>query len=1016
MAVDLQPYKIGIDDKNYPTKHNSALDHMESEINSGLNQITANLNTLSDQITSEIDTATGTLSLQITGELQAAVEVVEGYRDQTAVSATTATTQAGIATTKANETVSTASLAEGYKDSSLTNAQAAAAAAASISDVAARVQQVSIERGLDHIRDIHISFYEGWELKGTREYMNDDRPSGRMLGDYSDAVAAWAANKDGVATVAGDYYVDSDNGAAYECTTEDNSDRVFRTGSAHFPKARAIVLSDAGTSTRLTIYDLTDPLMPIWKEWQAVAYGILSATSSPENINLVDIAWYKGKLAIASYDSSGRGVYILDFDKDEAVIINDTTLGQTKLLNASFSSAKWRTIGAGWGGSSLDGQVLRVAFDEEGNLSATTRGGVVVISPDYSFVYGGDSETYRDTAILNGRLYAINSDEEPEAVHDFGDINGLSDSFARINRYALNETPKLSLHTIFDMASGDNSLLLSDRSIGINQLWPNPAEPQNSLVAKRGINFATPPMKKAELAIACGTFVGTYSAAGGYVSDFTAGVDGWEALNNVYVTWDAVNERLVIDRDSGLGSATGFARKAGILEVGKLYFVTMEIESGPGAMRYDIYGVIEGPVAGYYSGSGTRTWLIQATSEDLNLILTNSYGDCGFGSVIVQEVIADFSGHGRHASIYGSLTASALAIGGVAGLSGYSTSDYVEAYNLWDGIGTGEGWLAGAFKCPTSAVSERLLHISYHDGADYLDSGVSLYLDGPSGQLQARFSEDGFGTSAELDTISNYDDEELHTFVIRKTASHYIMSIDGEEAARTPISTFGDLQFNASAKMYVGVVGSLAAGAPNATIWFPCGGKVALSDAEEKLIHMHMRNQILNQAALSENPYSLDYDPTTKTYHMAGDTYHQALCDGAILSSEEHGQGDDAIIGSGIDGTIVIGAATLEITTPEKNLRDRPLTLVPERKTVTYEGNATGSRVLFPDPTNDAEVAEVIGWRPVLVYDDGVGQTKGAADDYTIADYGLGRYCAEFATEPADGNNVDIVFEREVWK
>lgn len=104
MAIDLSIYHIVPgDDTELPIKLNGMMDDVENAVNSGLSDIETNLTTLTGQITTEIDEATGALSLQITGELDAAVAVVEGYRDQAATSAGISTTQAGIATTKAED-------------------------------------------------------------------------------------------------------------------------------------------------------------------------------------------------------------------------------------------------------------------------------------------------------------------------------------------------------------------------------------------------------------------------------------------------------------------------------------------------------------------------------------------------------------------------------------------------------------------------------------------------------------------------------------------------------------------------------------------------------------------------------------------------------------------------------------------------------------------------------------------------------------------------------------------------
>jgi len=366
-------------------------------------------------------------------------------------------------------------------------------------------------------------------------------------------------------------------------------------------------------------------------------------------------------------------------------------------------------------------------------------------------------------------------------------------------------------------------------------------------------------------------------------------------------------------------------------------------------------------------------------------------------------------------AVNGTLTASALTVGGVAGLSGFDSSgDNLEAANPWDGVGTDEAWLAFAFKSSVGSDPVVFYAINYHNGTAYVTGRVQIYF--VSGVIRAYVTTNGGSTSVIAGATTAYNDDLLHTVVFRKTADSYILSVDDETVATVAVGAHGDITFDASAKAMIGYDGALNS-APDTAIWFGCGGKAALSDIEVSLMHQYMRNLIEGKTSLDEIPTETAYDPIRNAAELVGTARRQTFQDGAITASVAHGRGTGSAVAVGMRSEIAVGGATtVQANVPERNLREKTLTLVPERKTVTYEGDATGLRVLFPDPTNDAEVAQVVGWRPVLVHDDGVEQTKGPADDYTVADYGLGRYCVEFATEPADGNNVDIVFEREVWK
>lgn len=1012
MSVDLQPYKIGTGDQNYPVKYDAALDHMETEINSGLEQIGTNLDTLSAQITSEINTATGSLSTQITGELNAAVGVVEGYRDQALISATKATTQAGIATTKANETVATAALAEGYKDSSFNNALAAAAAAAGIGDVAARVMPILKERGITDIKAIAFKSAEGWEKQGNQSYKSEDRPTGRFLGDYANATAAWGDAELDPAPVEGDvYWQTSGTVGLYKCTTENNSERVYRYGSDHMPLEAMFVASGTGTNARLMIFDLTDPNAPMWKEYISVNSGIFTPSSDASSVVHSGIHWRTGVLSIGISSSGGRGLLDFNYQDDYALRYTDGATQLIKQLSNSTSAVSLKAIGAGFSGGPSSGQVQSIAT-HGGYVAVATGGGVSVIKPEGSVVNSNSVASFSNVNILNGRLFAGTNN-----IADYGPIDELGASFGGVSSISNVTTPSLSSGALISQRVGHDSVFGFSAN-AVDQIWWNPADYQSSLIARRGTNYATPPMKKPELMLICSTVEGAVSDVNNVSLTFDTDLDGFTnaSTGTGSVTWNASQYMVVAGADS---SNRGIAVRALTTVAGVRYTLEYDIDSAAGSCYIRVGTSSNGTQIGevLVNSTGRKTYSFVATTTTTFISFNVPGGSFSIDDLDLTTNITDRSGLNNHATIHGNLTATAEVAGGVAGLSGFdSAADYLEAPNSWDGIGTGEGWIAGAFKVSANSVNQGVMELSHWNGSAYEDSRVVVYL--TSDSVFAFYVSSNAGSShVQAITASKYDDSLVHTFVLRKTATAYEIYIDGRLNDDISVGAHGNISFSAASKLHIGISGQGDINAPNSTIWFAGAGQTTLSDVDVNLMHTHMRNLIEGKASLDEIPTSAAYDPIRQAVELVGDTYRQTLQDGAITSSVEHGQGSSATVAVGPRSEVGIGgSSSVEVSVPERNLRDKPLSLVTERKTVTYAGDATGSRALFPDPTNDAEVAEVIGWRPLLVYDDGVEQTKGAADDYTVADYGLGRYCVEFATEPADGNNVDIVFEREVYK
>ncbi|MDO9475734.1 MAG: hypothetical protein Q7L07_03405 [Pseudohongiella sp.] len=833
------------------------------------------------------------------------------------------------------------------------------------------------------------------------------------MGDYANATAAWAANYQGVATVAGDYYWQtSGTNGLFECTTSNASSQRYRAGSDHLPLEACFVAS--GVTPVLRVFDITDPLMPLWKQFTTGTLTLWGVGSSPD-FTSVSLAWNNGKLiAGKAGGSNGRGLSEIDFRNDVSFYraTSAKLVFKGKIADALTGSG-YATVNTT--DTLNSAEVVGIAA-YSGYIAAATAAGVSVIKPDGTVVKSSSTNAFKSVSTLNGRLYAINDTASPEQLIDFGPIDKLGASFTPVNTWTNATVPALSAATLNALGIAENRLIVPSAS-AVDTLWPNTAVLADSLIARKGTTFATPPIKKPEVMLICSTVEGAVTDANNYIGNFTTGVDGWvSAAGNTTVTWDEANQRLLLDRIEAISSVPGQMSRPNTLTVGKYYLIEITL-TGHVSTRYDVVTgtIINGPSVGYYEGGTdvTRRWVIRANGTNFSIQTSNRYGVTSFPAINIIEVPYNFAkslsgayNANNYATIHGTLTATAEVAGGVAGLSGWNTVNYLSRpFNSALQVSTGDILVPFAFKCTGNSAVETLFSRG--------DTGMS------SARLEIFLQADGtvrasINGTAVLTSASVYDDSLVHTGLFYRQAGVAYLEVDGQIVASAANTT--DLD-NGTAIVTVGVRPDTTLPASTSTIWFVGASATSPSPVEAALMHSHMRNLILNKANLDEIPSALAYSPLTKAVEMVGATKRQTLIDGAITSSLAHGQGTTPAVGTGSRGEIAIGGTTgVTISARERNLREYEARLTKERFTVLYAGNATGSRDLFPLPTSAAEMAVTIDAKPVRVSNAGVVQTEGAADDYTIKDYGLGRYVVQFAVDPADGNDVLIEFEREVYK
>jgi hypothetical protein len=905
-------------------------------------------------------------------------------------------------------------LAQSAATTSTNNALAAAAAVQSISDYSARVQAMLMDRGTTNIKGIAFSSSDGTEKQGNQAYKAEPRPTGRNLGSYANAAAAWGQVDSTPASANEDWYYNTTDTFWYKLSGGNSHTRIYRAGSAHLPLERVAVASGSGTSLRLQIFDLTDPLMPMWKEWVAGVDFLISYTATPANASISQIVWHDGALWIAQNGSTAPGLLKLDFKTGNAFFWGASTHRYfSKGLSVGTSANPMITINTT---STLSSSTVHSIAAHKGYIAADTAAGVSVIKPDGTVLKdSGAADPWKAVDILNGRAYTIRDNTNPEQLHFTAPVDELGAGFSFSGNFTNATVPALSASTLTSIGKADSSLIILSAS-AVDQLWPNPTVPADSLIARRGLTYATPPMKKPEVMLICSTVGGAVSDAELVTNgDFSDGTTGWLESGGSS-TISATGGIATITRKTGSGFVGRY--RSFPTTPGKRYRVTgtRGAVSGAGGVALRVYltGSGSGLALEDTNASVTGTFVAQTAASYVNLSSTGGAIDSTFeySNISIEEVVEDFSGLNKHGTINGTLSAVAEVTGGVAGLTGFdSSADFVEAPNPWAGIGTGEGWIAFAFKMSGAAV-ESLLEIAYESGGTY--SGARLWVYSSATNLVVRASADGNVTNVQAISQASFKDSLVHTVVIRKSATHYYLDVDDEEFASIAIGAHGNLSFNAAAKFLIGKTITNSNTAPNSTIWLAGGGKTALSDAEVQLMHTHMRNLILGKASLDEIPTISAYDRIRKAVEMVGATKRQTLQAGAIISSVTHGRGSSAVVAVGPRSEIGIGGSTgVTASAPERNLREYTPRLTTER--VTYDYVANGTDTVFPPLTNAAEIAKVIGARPVQVVDAGSVIPEDVAG-WTLADYGLGRLLPKFAVAPSDTNIVSITFEREVYK
>ncbi len=245
MSIDLSGAKIDLLDKDYPQKHNDAMDLIELEINGFEADVSGQVAAFEEEVGAEFAEFEAAVNASVFA-LQAQFDELESDIEQVQLIAR---------------------------------------------DPTAWVSTILKSRGIASIQAIAFFSNGGAGRRVQAPYVTETRPAGRFLGDFASAASAWAANVGGIASVAGDYYWSTSGNEIAELTTLNNATAVRRGAQNYLPAEGVAVACVTGGIERLLIFDLTDPMVPLWMEFRATSHYLWNGGSSNATFTECVLRW-----------------------------------------------------------------------------------------------------------------------------------------------------------------------------------------------------------------------------------------------------------------------------------------------------------------------------------------------------------------------------------------------------------------------------------------------------------------------------------------------------------------------------------------------------------------------------------------------------------------------------------------------------------------------------------------------------------------------------------------------------
>ena len=802
-----------------------------------------------------------------------------------------------------------------------------------------------------------------------------------------------------------------------------------RGAKREFPALALIVVEQEA----MTIYDLTDPAVPMWMVFTLADNYILNAAGTTRVLSAV--AAKNGVIAVGCKGGANNGLFRIDFLHDRGTEIG---VGYERIGNEHIGLADRNTAATAFSNVSSVGIVngtvndvaitvlpdapigaetglpvptIAVGTDDRGSIIQND-GTVTTIGTDSgeridavtfldhtelcAFTRWGHAKVcaVSDGALIRYLTIDNNAPSTPRLL--YGDVTPRS--LARLGRdYAVGTDTGLSL--VKDAPSTYSSPNVSDSMAAFI------TSQYNSGWLPGDIRIATLADTIAE------TISGTELVTNG---TFDVDTSGWTAVNGATLSVSSGVLRVTNTGTPGAG-----ARQALTTVVGETYTLVLDFVAqantgstffrlGTTAGGTEVVEVNMGDAVGTYTHTfvaSTTTTYFEVT--DSSLALTNETFD--IDNVSLRIAVDDRSQKGNGAQVFGSITKAAVAPGAeLVAYSGFNLSNYLSApYSADLDFGTGDFyfivWMRGLGKgdyiidreVPGGGENNRIAVLLDANGwaTLYTYDGVSAG-GATSSVLKASVAGD----------ISASSEYRMIVFT-RESDGRISMYLDGRFIEAT-IQTVRDVS-NPGASLFVGINYQLAYAAAGDIALLRLGAG-ALTDDQIRHIYETERHLFDDNAACtidgtSDSVNALAYDADDRILHIGTPWGRSELRGLRRVASEATPIGSIRSISSG-DGAIAqAGASGADIYLPAHILREELDARTPTQRpqeTFWFTGDGTATAYTLPS-----------GWRPKTVYV--AGAIKRESTDYTVSFDGF-KYTVTFTTAPA--LNDDIAVSAYQWR
>lgn len=538
------------------------------------------------------------------------------------------------------------------------------------------------------------------------------------------AALAASITKTAVAVFVYDTSKDSDGGAwRKRCQGtswyQEALNTATRGATRAFP-ALALIVAD---SASVTIYDATDPTLPMWMVftvetggWNAVMYGSNTAPTSIFMLNgilgvgtsdggtaygnaafvsfVADKVWkYNAVEQTVEIDIAGRNILQPPMTAGTTSIVNNfvNDIAMTVLPDAPVDQATGLpvpTIAVSTaGGVSVINDNGTVA-----NSSATNIGATVSFDDQNNLVVTRNTQSTNVVEVMSQSDYKTTGFSNSAGYYDPFSKPALMASWGSPSvAYAITKNTDIVTY----QTSGGGAVLIAQ----------NLAAPTSSMVhylTSTWISGWMPgDIKGAFLASTDATSLVTNQLVTN--GTFATDVTGWTALGTTTVTWDSSGALQAAETSGG---ANGGAYQALTTVIGRTYRVSVDITGVVGntdvAVGASAPGGTENGEVGWAGGSRSVSLTFMATSTTTYLTLyVAPSGTAKFDNVDCYLADADRSVNNNGLIVNGTVTRAPVATGSeMVGYSGFSASNNLQQpYNSALDFGTGDfsvmGWVSG---------------------------------------------------------------------------------------------------------------------------------------------------------------------------------------------------------------------------------------------------------------------------------------------------------------------------------